>query len=92
MRVVPEVDLVIDDDPGVIDLGEKTHAGRHLRVIHLLEDGLGKLVRSQFLEWRPCWAWLGGHIRLRCPLVQLTLANGAIWQLLHSHVTADVCF
>lgn len=73
MCVVPEVDLVVHDNPGVVDLSEQAHARRHLRVVYLLKDGLWKFVGAQFLERRPRRA-VGQFILARDALCAALLA------------------
>jgi hypothetical protein len=53
MREIPEVQRIIDGHPRMVQLGEETHARRHLGAIVLIEDLVGDIVHFDFLERSP---------------------------------------
>lgn len=55
VRIIPEIKRIVNGNPGVIQLSEKTHARRNLCSIVLVEDLVGDIVHFDLVEWRPCW-------------------------------------
>ena len=74
--VVPEVERVVNGDPGVIYVGKEAHHGGDLGLVVLLEDLLGNVVQLGFLEGSP--GGRRGNVIVRGRALTYVAVNGRI--------------